>query len=109
MLIVGVTVVASLAVWLVVSLFDGRFALPSGALLFGALVLFVLAMLPFFFDMGSTLIIPLRMLIQKKGAKQLIEEDRPRSETGITLTFLFFVSGLMVLLIAYLLEKLLAR
>lgn len=96
----------SLAIWAAVSLFEGRWASPAGALLLGALVLFVLAMLPFFFDVGSTLVIPLRVLIQKKGARELMEEDRPRSETGISLTFLFFTAGVVLLLLSFLAGRL---
>ena len=102
LLAAGVAVGLSLAIWLVVSLVQGRFGSPDGALLLGAVGLFVLAMLPFFFDVGATLIIPLRVLIQKKEARQLLEEDRSRSETGFYLTLLFSVAGALVLVLSFL-------
>jgi hypothetical protein len=103
-LVTGIDVALTLAVWIVVSLSQGRFGSPAGALLLGALLLFVLAMLPFFFDLGSTLAIPLRVLVQRKGARRLLKDDRPRSETGIVLTFLFFAAGVVVLLLSFLAE-----
>lgn len=94
-------VALSLAIWLVLSLAQGRFASPAGALLLGAVALFILAMLPFFFDVGGTLLLPLRVLVQKKDAQQILKEDRPRSETGMTLTFALFAAGLIVLLLSF--------
>jgi hypothetical protein len=86
LLVAGIASGISLAIWAVVSLFQGRWGSPAGALLLGALVLFVMAMLPFFFDLVSTLTIPLRAWIQKRGARELLVADRSRSETGISLT-----------------------
>lgn len=106
LLIVAIAASLSLAIWAAISLVEGQWGSPSGALLLGAVSLFVLAMLPFFFDVGSMLVIPLRVLIQKKGPKQLLAEDRPRSETGISLTFLFFVAGVAMLLLSFLAGRL---
>jgi len=71
----------SLAIWLGISLFQGRFGSPAGALFLGATLLFGLAMLPFFIDTGSTLILPLRVFILNKDTREILEQDRPRSET----------------------------
>jgi hypothetical protein len=105
-LFAAIDVAIALGLWLALGLFEGRLASPDGALLVGALFLFVLAMLPFFFDVGSTLTIPLRVFFQKKDARQILKEDRPRSEAGITLTFQFFLAGALVLLVSFLIEGL---
>ncbi len=102
LLIAGSAAILSLAFWAAISLLEGYWGSPAGALLLGGLVLFVLAMLPFFFDLGSTLAIPLRVWLQKKGARQLLAEDRPRSEAGMSLTFMFSVAGLLLLLLSFL-------
>jgi hypothetical protein len=105
-LVTGIASGLSLAIWAVVSLLEGRRGSPAGALLLGALALFVLAMLPFFFDLVSTLMIPLRAWIQKRGARELLVADRPRSETGISLTFRFFSAGLVLMLLSFLAGRL---
>ena len=102
LLIAGSAATLSLALWAAISFLEGYWGSPAGALLLAGLVLFVLAMLPFFFDLGSTLAIPLRVWLQKKGARQLLAEDRPRSEAGISLTFMFSVAGLLLLLLSFL-------
>ena len=104
--IAGVAAGLSLAIWAAISLFEGHWGSPAGVLLLAGLVLFVLAMVPFFFDMGSTLAIPLRVWLQKKGARQLLAQDRPRSEAGISLTFRFFVAGVLLLLLSFLAGRL---
>jgi hypothetical protein len=96
----------ALGLWLALGLFEGQLGSPDGALLVGALFLFVLAMLPFFFDVGTTLAIPLRVFFQKKDARQILKEDRPRSEAGIALTFQFFLAGVVVLLLSFWVEGL---
>ncbi len=106
LLAVVIDVGLTLAVWLVVSLVEGHFGSPAGALLLGAIALFALAMLPFFFDVGATLAIPLRVLVQKKGAQDLLEADRPRSERGVSLTFLFALAGAIVLGLSVLADQL---
>jgi hypothetical protein len=106
LLIAGSAAALSLAIWAAISLIRGRWGSPVGALLLAGLVLFVLAMLPFFFDVGSTLAIPLRVWLQRKDAKQLLAEDRPRSEAGISLTFLFFWAGVLLLLLSFLAGRL---
>jgi hypothetical protein len=105
-LITGVDVGLTLAIWVIVSLAQGRFGSPAGALLLGAAALFVLATLPFFVDLASGLAIPLRVLIEKKGAREIMEADRPRSETGISLTFLLATTGAVVLGLSFLAGRL---
>jgi hypothetical protein len=104
-LVAGIDVGLSLAIWYVVGLFEARSGSPSGALLLGALVLFFLAMLPFFFDLGRSLSIPVRVWLQKRSAREILEADRPRSEAGISLTFLFFAAGVVVLLLSFLADR----
>lgn len=101
-LIVAVDVGLSLVVWLVVSMFEGSFGSPAGALFLGAMFLFVLAMLPFFYDVIAAVMIPLRAWIGKKAARELVKQDRSRSETGILLTFLLFAAGVVVLVLSFL-------
>jgi hypothetical protein len=105
-LITGFAATLSLAIWTAISLIERHWGSPAGALLLAGLALFVLAMLPFFFDLGSTLAIPLRVWLQKKGARQLLAEDRPRSEAGISLTFMFFLAGVLLLLLSFLAGRL---
>lgn len=102
----GGAVALSLAIWLVISLFQGHFGSPAGALFLGGILLFILAMLPFFFDMAGTLLIPFRTAIQKKDARQILKEDRPRSEAGISLTFQLAAAGVLLLLLSYLAGRL---
>lgn len=100
--IVAVDVGLSLAVWLVVSMSEGSFGSPAGALFLGAMFLFVLAMLPFFYDIIVALIFPLRAWIGRIEARMLMKQDRSRSEMGILLTFLLFAAGVVVLVLSFL-------
>jgi hypothetical protein len=98
---VGFITSLTLVLWAVTSMLEGAFGSPAGALLLGAAFSFVLAVLPFFYDILATLALPLRVIIQKKTARELLQQDRPRSETGISLTFVFFVAGLVLLLLSF--------
>jgi hypothetical protein len=104
-LIVAIDVGLSLAMWLIISVFDGSFGSPAGALFLGAIFLFVLAMLPFFYDIILFLILPLRAWLGKTAARVLVKQDRSRSEMGIMLTFLLFVAGVVVLILSFLAER----
>lgn len=64
------------------------------------MVLFVLAMLHFF-DLVTTLTIPLRAWTQKRVGRELLVADRPRNETGISLSFSFFSAGLVFVLLSF--------
>jgi hypothetical protein len=102
----GIGAGLSLAYWIVASLLRGEWNSPAGAFLLGGAGLFAIAILPFLFDLGRTASLPVRVWRQKKDVRELLEEDRPQSEAGISQTFLFFAAGLVLMLLSFLVGRL---
>ena len=107
LVVAGVGTGLSLAYWVVASLVRGEWNSPAGAFLLGGAGLFAIAILPFLFDLGRTASLPVRVWRQKRDVRDLLEEDRPQSEAGISQTFLFFAAGLVLMLLSFLSGRLL--
>ena len=84
----------------------GQWDSPAGAFLLGGAGLFMIAILPFLFDLGRTVSLPVRVWREKRDVRELLEQDRPQSEAGISQTFLFFAAGLILMLLSFLTGRL---
>jgi hypothetical protein len=91
----------SLGYWVVASLVRGQWNSPAGAFLLGGAGLFMIAILPFLFDLGRTVSLPVRVWRERRDVRELLAEDRPQSEAGISQTFLFFAAGLILMLLSF--------
>jgi hypothetical protein len=99
-LLVGSTLVLSLAVWLILSLFRGEFDSPTDAIFWGALPHFAVALFLIVFDTGASLSVQIQVLSGKEDRGGDLDKAREHSKTGISNAFLFFTSGVVIVLLA---------
>jgi hypothetical protein len=99
-LLVGITLVLSLAVWLMLGLFRGEFNSPTDAIFWGALPHFAVALFLIVFDTGASLSAQIQVLSGKEDRGGNRDKAREPSEAGISNAFLFSTSGVVILLLA---------
>jgi hypothetical protein len=99
-LLVAITLLLSLAVWLVLSLFRGEFDSPTDAIFWGALPHFAVALFLIVFDTGASLSVQIQILRGKEDGGRDLDKAREPSEAGISNALLFSTSGMIILLLA---------
>ena len=101
-IVTGIVLGLSLLLWLVVSLKDGSFGSPSDIFFWSSVPLFGVAAVLIIVDMGSTFAMPVQVLREKKDRGKVLDRARARTEKGFSYTLLFFVSGLIMMLLSIL-------